>query len=92
MQLNDLGVRVGIRWQTNRASMERLNWGEVEPRLRMEEVESFTIGYLGDYGGEWLEEWPESPANPVAVRLNIKSRNKYWPELVVRLDPGGLNP
>jgi hypothetical protein len=26
------------------------------------------------------------------VRLNIKSRNKYWPELVVRLDPGGLNP
>ena len=92
MQLNYIGERVELSWHPYRASMEPLNWAEVEPRVLLEEVEGFTIGYLGDYGGEWLEEWPESPANPVAVRLNIKSRNKYWPELVVRLDPGGLNP
>ncbi len=92
MQLHYTDQRVELRWHPYRPSADAPNWPEVEPRVLLEDVEGFTIGYLGDYGGEWLEEWPESQANPVAVRLNIKSRNKYWPELVVRLDPGGLNP
>jgi general secretion pathway protein J len=91
MQLNYIDERVELRWHPYRPSMEVFDWAEVEPRVLLEDVEEFTIGYLGNYGGEWLEEWLESPANPVAVRLNIKSRNKYWPELVVRLDPGELS-
>lgn len=92
MQLNYIEDTVELRWHPYRASVEEVSWAELEPRVLLEEVEEFAIGYLADYGGEWLEEWPESPANPVAVRLNIKSRNKYWPELVVRLDPGELSP
>ena len=91
MQLNYIDERIEFKWHPYRASMEALNWAEVEPRVLLEVVEEFTIGYLDNYGGDWLDEWPEFPANPVAVRLNIKSRNKYWPELVVRLDPGELN-
>ena len=91
MQLNYIDERVELSWHPYRPSLEARNWTEVEPRVLLEDVEEFTIAYLGNYGGEWLEEWSESPANPVAVRLNIKSRNKYWPELVVRLQPGELS-
>jgi general secretion pathway protein J len=86
MQLSYVDETVELRWHPYRASEEETNWVEVEPRVLLEEVEEFAIGYLANYGGEWLEEWPESSANPAALRLNIKSRNKYWPELVVRLD------
>ncbi len=92
MQLYYTDQRVEFRWYPYRPSAEKPNWTEVEPRILLEDVEAFTIGYLGDYGGEWLAEWSESSANPVALRLNIKSRNKYWPELVMRLNPGALSP
>ena len=92
MQLSHIEERVELKWHPYRSLLEEVSWAEVEPRVLLEDVEEFTIGYLGDYGGEWLAEWSESPANPVALRLNIKSRNKYWPELVVRLNPGELSP
>ena len=92
MQLSHIEERVELKWHPYRSLLEEVSWAEVESRVLLEDVEEFTIGYLGDYGGEWLAEWSESPGNPVALRLNIKSRNKYWPELVVRLNPGELSP
>jgi general secretion pathway protein J len=92
MQLAYEEKTLQLRWHRYRPVLEEFNWAEIEPRALLAEVEEFNIGYLPNYGGEWLEEWPESVTNPVAVRLQIKSRNRYWPELVVRLDSGELSP
>ncbi len=91
MQLSHIEGRVELRWHPYHAALEEVSWTEVESRVLLENVEEFTIGYLGDYGGEWLAQWSESPVNPVALRLNIKSHNRYWPELVVRLNPGDVS-
>ena len=92
MLLNYRGDSLELRLQRYQATAETVSWAELEPRVLLEDVQEFEIGYRANYGGAWLQEWPESSANPVAVRLQIKSRDRYWPELVVRLDPGELNP
>ncbi len=91
MQLSHRDDSLELRWHRYRASGMTFNWEQLVPRVLLEGVEEFAVAYRADYGGEWLGEWPESPGIPVAVRLTIKARNKYWPELVVRLDAGELS-
>ena len=82
--------KVVLKWRPYDNSVEASNWDEVEPRVLLDHVEEFKLGYLGAYGDDWVEEWAGAMANPVAVRVNIKSAGKYWPEIVLRLDSGEL--
>ncbi len=77
--------KLGLTWHPYAKSVEAYSWEELESRVLLHDVEEFELGYLDSFGGEWLEEWPGRASNPVAVRLNIKARGKYWPEMVVRL-------
>lgn len=80
-----------LRWQPYQSDLAAVNWGEYKPRVLLQSVEEFELGYLARYGGEWLEEWPGAEYNPVAVRMNIQSGGRYWPELVIRLSGSGLS-
>jgi len=91
MRMTFVDGKVELKWHPYEASIEAFTWGELEPRVLLDDVEEFELGYLSAYGGEWVQEWPGFDANPVSVRLNIKSRERYWPELVVRVDAGELN-
>lgn len=91
-QLEYSGGSLNLRWYPYSAAGMSFHWEDLTPRVLLEDVEAFTVGYLAGYGDTWLDVWPESPANPVAVRLNIKSRGKFWPELIVRLDSSGVSP
>jgi len=88
MQLAHIDDQLKLKWHSYDKSVEALNWDAVEPRILLDNVEEFELGYLGYYGGEWVEEWTGSISNPVAVRITIMSGGRYWPELVLRLDPG----
>jgi general secretion pathway protein J len=83
--------KLELQWLPYVRSVEGLSWDEVEPRVLVDDVEEFELGYLSAFGGEWVDEWAGLAANPVAVRMNIKSGGKYWPEMVLRLDSGELN-
>ncbi len=91
MQLSLIDEKLELRWHPYNRSVAALNWDEVEPRVLLDNVEEFDLGYLDVYGGEWVEDWVGSMINPVAVRITIMSEGRYWPELVLRLDSGELN-
>jgi general secretion pathway protein J len=83
--------KLELQWLPYVRSVEGLSWDEVESRVLVYDVEEFELGYLSAFGGEWVDEWAGLEANPVAVRMNIKSGGKYWPEIVLRLDAGELS-
>lgn len=91
MQMTYRDDKLGIQWHPYVSSVEALNWEDVESRILLDDVEEFELGYLSAFGNEWVDEWTGVGFNPVAVRINIKSRGKYWPELVMRLGSGELN-
>ena len=80
-----------LKWHPYRPQLDATIWGELEVRALLDAVEEFEIGYLPAYGSEWVDHWRGAQRNPVAVRLTIKARGRYWPELVVRLGVGELN-
>lgn len=86
MRMAYVDGRLELKWHPYEATVGAYNWGELEPRVLLDNVEAFELGYLPAYGGDWVQDWPGSVLNPVSVRLNIKARERYWPELVVRLD------
>ena len=85
MQLALVDEKLELKWHPYAKSVEAYSWEELEARALLSDVEEFEVGYLDTFSGEWLDEWPGLTSNPVTVRLNIKARGKYWPELVVRL-------
>lgn len=67
-------------------------WQSVKPHTLLYGVERLEIGYLPDWEDTrgWLNKWDLDYQSPASVRLNIKVRDKYWPEMVVRLEHGQL--
>lgn len=80
-----------LSWHPYVKSVQAYDSQELESRVLLQDVEEFEVGYLDSFGGEWAEEWSGQANNPVAVRLNIRSRGKYWPEMVVRLSADGVS-
>lgn len=80
-----------LRWLPYQSDVQALDWSAVEPRKLLQSVEEFQVGYLAAYGQDWLDVWEGSQRNPVAVRINIRSAGKYWPELVIRLSGAEMN-
>ncbi|MEZ5501594.1 MAG: prepilin-type N-terminal cleavage/methylation domain-containing protein [Halioglobus sp.] len=80
-----------LRWQPYQSDVGAANWGDLEPRILLQSVDELQIEYLGTYGGEWLDVWDGSQNNPVAVRMNIKTGEKFWPELIIRLSGAEMN-
>lgn len=80
-----------LRWLPYQSDVEAVDWSTVEPRQLLQSVEEFEVGYLAAYGQEWVEVWEGAQRNPVAVRINIRTAGKYWPELVIRLSGADMN-
>lgn len=74
-----------LRWHPYRLDLSQDQWSDLPTRALIESVDDFQIGYLPDYGEEWLDEWQPAKSSPVAVRLNIRSNERFWPELVISL-------
>jgi general secretion pathway protein J len=83
--------RLELKWHPYQMEADAVAWGVIEPRTLLESVEEFEVGYLAFYGGEWIDVWESAQRIPVAVRISIKSADRYWPELVVRLSGAEMN-
>ena len=83
--------RLELMWHPYLRDVDEVDWSGVKRRVLLEEVEEFSLGYLMFYGQEWEEEWTGEDRLPVSVRLNLRSKERYWPELVIRLSGATLN-
>lgn len=91
MHLARVEDRLELRWHPYDRDASAVSWGGLESRVLIEEVEEFSLGYLSGYENEWQDEWSGYERNPVALRLNIRARERYWPELVIRLNGADMN-
>jgi len=92
MQLALVEDRLELKWHPYESDVLAVNWNELEPRVLLLSVNEFKVGYRAVYDdGDWLDLWTGSQRNPVAVRISIRSGEKYWPELVIRLSGAELN-
>tara|TARA_R110000823_G_scaffold295738_5_gene415659 strand:+ start:41472 stop:42083 length:612 start_codon:yes stop_codon:yes gene_type:complete len=91
MQLSQVDDRLELRWHPYQRNVTAINWTEQPPRVLLDTVSSFDVGYLGGFQGDWLPEWTPGQALPLAVRLNIAADERFWPELVISLSGLSLN-
>lgn len=83
--------RLELRWHPYQKHLASIRPAEVRSRVLLEGVEDFEVGYLPRYQSEWLSQWPGDMSTPAAVRLTVRAADRYWPELVIRLDAADLN-
>jgi general secretion pathway protein J len=50
------------------------------------DVSEFRVSYRWAPGMEWSDEQPDDASLPAAVKIRLKVRERYWPDLVVALD------
>jgi len=91
MQLALVEDRLELKWHPYQNDPAAVDWYALESRVLLQSVDEFQVGYLASYGGEWLDSWGGAQRIPVAVRLTLRSKERYWPELVIRLSGAELN-
>ncbi len=63
----------------------------LQPLVIAEEVESFSLAYRAEPGGEWVENWQGQPALPDSLRLTLMVEGRHWPDLIVRLNDASVS-
>lgn len=91
MHLARVEDRLELRWHPYDRDASAVEWGGLESRVLIDDVQAFSVGYLGGFEDDWEDEWPGYQRNPVALRLTIRARDRYWPELVIRLNGADMN-
>jgi general secretion pathway protein J len=71
-----------LQWQRPPVPVESATWGDELSRVLVNQLQELKISYRGESGTPWREQWQEA-VSPELVRLNIKSRDRYWPELIM---------
>ena len=77
---------LALRWKPYQKNVTALIWEGTKAHILIENVQEFSVAYRSEFGGDWVSDWEESGASPVSVRMNIKAGEKYWPELIIRLE------
>lgn len=73
-----------LRWQDIPHSMDNVSWGEASERVLVDGLEQLQLSYRGEFDGEWQSEWVQQDS-PALVRLAVKARGRFWPELIFRV-------
>ena len=77
--------RLMLRWLDEELRLGRQpDWTSAEGWPLVEGLQEFSIAYRGDVGQEWLPEWVDG-SSPGWLRMTIRSKNRYWPELIMRV-------
>lgn len=63
----------------------------LQPLVIAEEVESFSLAYRAEPGGEWVDNWQGQPALPDSLRLTLMVEGRHWPDLIVRLNDASVS-
>jgi len=74
-----------LYWQEPPANNGPINWNNTASRILLTGVEEFKVGFRAEHDSQWESgEWDTEGA-PALVRLTIKSKGRYWPDLILRV-------
>lgn len=78
------GEQVVLRWQESGVNDRNARWVNTPSRSMVEAVQEFRVAYLPEQGADWQASWRADGPPPAALRLQLRSRDRWWPELVMR--------
>jgi general secretion pathway protein J len=76
--------RLLLQWQDVPRNPKRADWSGASSRALVTDVADLDVAYRADVDGEWLSDW-NTAAIPAQLRLRIRARERYWPDLIVAL-------
>lgn len=77
--------RLMLRWLDDTIQPGREpDWSAAEGWPLVEGLQDFVVSYRAELGGDWLNQW-EDGDSPQWVRMTIRSKDRYWPELIMRV-------
>lgn len=77
------GEQLVLRWQESGVNDRQARWDNTPARAVVSGVQEFEVAYLPSHDGEWRPRWTEDGPPPVALRLRLRTRDRWWPELVM---------
>ncbi|WP_116367409.1 prepilin-type N-terminal cleavage/methylation domain-containing protein [Parahaliea mediterranea] len=75
-----------LAWSEENELPEDIDWSRAPSKTVINGVQDFAIAYRAEFGEPWVNEWDDD-ATPVLVRFRVKTRDRYWPDIVIRV-PG----
>lgn len=60
-------------------------WREAPSRPLVRELDSFAVTLREEYDTDWTDSWQESAVAPALVRLQLKSADRFWPDLIMQV-------
>lgn len=62
------------------------DWGALEPRVLLDDVDALRLQYRGYGEAEWLDVWDDPRVLPRFVRIVVAVGGRSWPPIVVQLE------
>ncbi|MFV8818305.1 prepilin-type N-terminal cleavage/methylation domain-containing protein [Haliea sp. E17] len=59
-----------------------VQWEKAPSRTLVSGVEEFSVDVRKEFDSDWISDWEETSLSPALVRLNIKAKDRFWPELI----------
>ncbi len=78
------GEDVVMRWREPALSVRTAPWEEMPAKVLIHGVEHFEISVRPEFGEAWVSVW-DAVEPPAVVRLQIRTRGRFWPELIVQV-------
>lgn len=75
-----------LAWSDQQALPADIDWSRAPSKTVVSGLQDFSVGYREAFGEPWTSEWT-GEGTPLLVRFRIKTRDRYWPDLVA-LVPG----
>ncbi|MEQ9465300.1 MAG: prepilin-type N-terminal cleavage/methylation domain-containing protein [Haliea sp.] len=68
-------------------ALESPDWAEATAHPLLTDVSEFTLAFRENPQSAWLEQWGEQEGVvPRALKLQLRVRERYWPDLIVLPD------
>ena len=77
--------RLVLRWQEPTKSGNPDDWGKAASRTLVTDLTEFKVSYREDFSSPWVEGQYEKTI-PALVRLQVRTGNRYWPDLILRVE------
>ena len=78
--------RLLLQWQRPPASIAAATWDDSPSRVLVEDLQEFEVSYRPRYDAQTRSNW-KGPDAPAQISLVIRASERYWPELIVQVQP-----
>ena len=78
--------RLMLRWLDQEVARNREpDWSSAEGWPLVEGLQDFSVAYRANPRSEWQPLWDDDGESPQWVRMTIRSKNRFWPELIMQV-------